>query len=1388
MNVDDASAGCSPDDAAAPPSVGGAHNEFSVVGIGASAGGLDALKQLLAALSDHTGMAFVIVQHLDPNYQSHLAELLGRATRMPVLEAVHGAPVQPDHLYVIPPNANVALGQGQLIVTPRSDAPGPHLPVDHLFRSLAAEKSERAIGIVLSGTGSDGTLGLCEIKAIGGITFAQDEKTATHTGMPHSAIESGCVDFILAPADMAARLAEIAGHPYLASTNVLDGTAEADKYYKSIISVIQNATGVDFSQYRDTTIRRRIVRRMALHARHTLKDYAEMLRAEPEEIEALYRDLLINVTSFFRDPELFETLKRVVFPEIIKTKTTTTPIRIWVPGCSTGQEPYSLAMALLEFIDDKPLRPPIQIFATDLSDHATLEKARGGLYPESIESEVSPERLRRFFVKEDHRYRIDKSIREMCVFARQNILADPPFSHVDLVSCRNVLIYMSSALQQRVIPTFHFALSPAGYLALGTAETVGGFGDLFELVDRAHKIYVKKAAVMRPAFSFSLDDFKRSLIFPGRHPVPNPAAMDFQREADRLALGQYAPPSVLVNDNFDIIQFRGQTSNFLAPPLGEPTSNILKMAREGLFLELRSALSEAKSTNKIVRREGLQVYGDVGFREIALRVLPVLSPQGSESCFLVVFEESDESRQGAERVSASGLLSSLWKGMRAAPGGLARPGERAQSESAATSNQSPRQGAEQLRHELAATKEYLQSLVEQQDASNEELRSANEEILSSNEELQSTNEELETAKEELQSVNEELTTVNEQLQKQNADLNGINNDLTNIFASTSIAIVMVGNDLRIRRITPPAQATLKLLPTDVGRSIGDLKLNINVPDIESLLLHSIEKMQQHRVECQGRDGHWYSLRIHPYVTADRRIDGGVLVLVDIDELKRSEARVRESAEFAEAIVQSARVPLIVLDEDLRVQTINAACSERSGNVLSEVKARTFAEVWPDLWNNPSLQESLAAIVAEKRPFENLETADIGQTVLVSGRSVERPERPPLILMSLVDITARKEAEEKLREANRRKDEFLAMLAHELRNPLAAVKSAVEIMRLAGDDWQQTVELREILGRQVDQMVRLVGDLLDISRIAEGKVEIRKEPVWLADLVAAATDTVRSQMQNSQHQLTVKLPDDPVRLFVDRNRFVQVLSNLLGNAAKFTDPGGKISLTAERMTHASQGDEQISIRVRDSGQGIPAELLPRIFDLFAQGDCTLDRNRGGLGVGLTLVKSLIELQGGTVEAHSAGRGAGSEFVVRMPINVDGIQEQPATVPTATQGDQARKVVIVDDNRDAAESLTRLLRMMGHEVHAAFDGHQALGLIEKLKPDIALIDIGLPGMNGYEVAGKIREQVEFDQVRLVAYSGYAQDEDRRRSREAGFDDHFAKPLDAAALNALIMTTKS
>ena len=830
----------------------------SIVGVGASAGGLEAFEQLLVSLPHDTGMAFVLVQHLAPKHESILSELLAKSTRMPVIEVTEGVSVQPNRVYVIPPNAEMSILDGVLHLSPLAPDRARRMPIDMFLRSLADDQQSRAIGVILSGTASDGTLGIQAIKAMGGVTFAQDDESAKYNAMPRNAIAAGNVDFVLPPQSIARELTRIAKHIHIFAPDEPVESVEAgtkNETLNKIYSVLRNFSRVDFSYYKPGTLKRRITRRMFLRKIDSLEAYLQFLRQNREEVESLFNDVLINVTGFFRDPDAFASLHKRAFPLMFKNKTVTAPIRIWVPGCSTGEEAYSLAIALLEFLGERASNLQIQIFATDISE-SIIQKARAGAYPESIAMDMSSDRLKRFFQKADGGYQISKSVRDICVFAKQDIGKDPPFSKLDMISCRNVMIYMGPVLQKRIVPIFHYALNPNGILFLGSSETVGNFGDLFTPIDKKSKIYSKKTLDAPMNFQF-VPRFDDELEPPrSRNDVSQRA--DLQKTADQMLLNRFVPASVVVNEKLDIVQFIGHTGRFLEPTPGDATLNLLKLVKGSLQLELRVAFQKARRSGS-TRKEGVLVELDGTLRTANFEVLPVKGAPGKERYYLVVFEEGRALQQP---------ITSQPHPQRKSTGKL-------KASDAEVENK-------RLKEELEATREYLQSIIEEQRTTNEELRSANEEIQSSNEELQSINEELETAKEELQSTNEELTTVNEELQSRNDELSRVNNDLNNLLSSVNIPIVMLGNDLRIRRFTPVTEKVMNLIPADVGRPITDIKSNLRMPDLRQLVSTVVNSLEIQENEVEDSNGRWYSMRIRPYRTLDNKIDGVVIVLLDLD--------------------------------------------------------------------------------------------------------------------------------------------------------------------------------------------------------------------------------------------------------------------------------------------------------------------------------------------------------------------------------------------------------------------------------------------------------------------------------------------------------------------------
>jgi len=830
-----------------------ARSIFPIVGVGASAGGIEAASALLKSLPAHPGLAVVIVQHQEPNRTSGIPQVLSRVTPLEVTEARDGDDVLPDHVYVSPPFADVTISGGVLqLGTPQTRAA---MPIDLFFETLAEDQGSRAIGVVLSGTASDGTLGAKAIKAEGGITFAQDE-SARFDSMPRAATAAGSIDFVLSPEKIAKELLRIAHHSYVSGG--VDGTggrlSTAD--LTKIFTLLNASHDVDFTHYKPATLERRVRRRMVLHRADTVNEYLDYIRENPKELELLYSDMLIRVTGFFRDADVFEMLKSDIIPELAAGCEPGAPLRVWVPGCATGEEVYSLAMAFMEVAGDCPL----QIFGTDVSE-AAIERARSGIYSESAVTDVSTERLNKFFTPLDGGVRVVQSVRDCCIFARQDLTKDPPFSKLDMISCRNVLIYLGAVLQRRIMSVFHYALRNDGILLLGSSEAMNSYGDLFAVVDRRFKLYRKQAVVNQrlSATGFVTRVARTAHAAPHSIDAEAVSATGILREADRVLLARFCPPGVIINENLEIVQFRGRTSPYLEPAPGTATFNLLKMAREGLLAEVHTAVTAARRKEIPVRRAGVRVRTNDHTIVIDLEVIPFVAG-GNDRYYAVVFE----------------------------PAPLPLTGRPSKAKTKAGTSEE-KQNVTRLRRELEATRDYLQSIIEEQEAMNEELRSANEEIQSSNEELQSTNEELETAKEELQSSNEELITLNEELENRNDELGLVNSDLNNLLASIEIGVVILDGNMRIRRANAAAQRLLSLLPTDVGRSINDMKTTLVIDRLDQMIASVIDNLEVREATVQDRSGHWYSLRIRPYKSFDNKVDGAVLIIIDVDQLRRAAA-------------------------------------------------------------------------------------------------------------------------------------------------------------------------------------------------------------------------------------------------------------------------------------------------------------------------------------------------------------------------------------------------------------------------------------------------------------------------------------------------------------------
>ncbi len=899
-----AAASAAPPDAGDSPALG-----FPIVGIGASAGGVAAFEAFFSGMpaGADPGMAFVLVQHLSPDHKSILSELIRRYTRMQVFEVEDGMPVHPNCAYIIPPGRDMAFLGGTLQLLEPTAPRGQRMPIDFFFRSLAQDQHERAIGIVLSGTGSDGTLGVRAIKGEGGMVTAQTPESTEYDGMPRSAIATGLVDYVLRPAEMPAQLLAYVTHAFGRPPRPAPvPLSKAESALKKIFIVLRAQTGHDFSQYKLSTVQRRIERRMAVQQIDTIDNYVHYLQHTPAEAEALFRDLLIGVTSFFRDPDSFHALDALVVVQICASKPTDGVIRVWAPGCATGEEAYSLAILLAERQQALKRSFKVLIFATDIDSQA-IALARAGSYPASIAADVSPERLARFFaVESDGAYRVRKNIRDMLVFSEQDVIKDPPFSRLDLISCRNLLIYMGGELQRKLIPLFHYALNPGGYLFLGASETIGEHGDLFATLERKWKVYQRKPdAQGMPRLALSAALMPPAAEARARPPAGGRAAagkLSLRELTEQAVLQQVAPVAALVNGNGDIYYLHGRTGLYLEPTPGDVgVNNILKMAREGLRRDLATALHKASAGQAVVRSLGLRVKTNGDYVAVDLTVLPVADGPvagGDALLYLVILQQRPDDLRSAQPPA---LAATDAAGGAETADGVETP-DRADAAVGAAATARLRVAA--LQQELQAKDEYIQTTVEELETTNEEIKSANEEMQSVNEELQSTNEELETSKEELQSVNEELATVNAELQAKVADLSRANNDMNNLLAGTGIATVFVDHSLRIMRFTPAATRIINLIQNDIGRPVGHIVSNLVgydrlLMDVKGVL----DTLIPRELEVQTKTGAWYTMRIQPYRTLDNMIEGAVLTFVDVSLIKQTQEALLRSESLLRATLR-----------------------------------------------------------------------------------------------------------------------------------------------------------------------------------------------------------------------------------------------------------------------------------------------------------------------------------------------------------------------------------------------------------------------------------------------------------------------------------------------------
>jgi two-component system CheB/CheR fusion protein len=962
-----------------PLEITSSKSSFYVVGLGASAGGLDALERFFGNMTENSGMAFIVVSHLDPNHVSIMPELIQKSTRMKLSQAEDGMVVEPNHVYVAPANRDLAILHRTIQLIEPLEAHGFRLPIDFFFKSLSADLRDKAICIILSGMASDGTAGLKAVKSELGMVMVQDPKSAKFDGMPSSAIKTGLADYILPPEEMPDLLMRYTsqkakGIPL--DKAIIDG--KIPDTFQKIFILLRNRTGHDFSLYKQNTIYRRVERRMSIAQLENLPNYIRMLQENPAEIESLFKELLIGVTNFFRDPESFVKLKKILL-ELVKTKPDNGQIRIWVPGCSTGEEAYSVAIVLRECMDETKKHINVQIFATDI-DSVAIEKARVGSFS-GIASDVSKERLNRFFTSKDNMFHIRKDIREMLVFAEQSVIKDPPFTKLDLITCRNLLIYFSTELQKQILPIFHYSLVPHGILFLGSSETISVFVDLFSIVDNKWKIYKRRESVYaaQPMLNFPTSQSigKATVSVPEQSKVKNITQL-----AEQIILQSYSPNCVIITGHGDIVYIHGRAGKYLELTHGEAKMNIFDMAREGLQQELPVLIRKVLSGKKSLTAEGIKVKSNGGTQFINLTVKPIKEPAEMKGSLLIIFD--DVLRQKKVSIPKTHLYEKKSQTM-----------------------------IKELEHELKSTKENLRSAVEELETSNEELKSSNEEMQSTNEEMQSSNEELETSKEELQSLNEELITVNTELQNKNDELSVVNNDMKNLLDSTDIPTIFLDNNLCIKRFTFHATKVVNLISSDIGRPIDHLAAKFKYEKLIEDAKEVLRSLVSKQIELQTNDALWYQMRILPYRTTSNVIEGVVITFSDINKLKTTYEEINKlsndiqlAREYAENIIETVRESLLVLDKDLKVLSANRSFYKMFKTDSEQTVGKHIFELDDRSWQIPQLRELLERIIPQRNIFEDYEfehnsaTAGRKRLLLNARQMVHGEKESKLILLAI----------------------------------------------------------------------------------------------------------------------------------------------------------------------------------------------------------------------------------------------------------------------------------------------------------------------------------------------------------------------------------------------------
>lgn len=1335
--------------------------KFPVVGIGASAGGLQALLRFFERMPAANGMAFVVILHLSPDHESNVAEILQRIARMPVMQVTELTAIEANHVYVIPPTHDLEMNDGHLQLASHSRIRGAHLAIDLFFRTLAEVHQERAVAVVMSGTGHDGASGLARVKEEGGVTLVQQPEDAEYDDMPKAAIATGMVDFVATASDMPRRLQELWANASRISLPRKDGLSLradiadsdesarlAEEALRDIMSALRIYSKNDFRQYKRATVLRRIARRLQVNGVHDLPAYRDFLRVHPQELKLLLQDMLISVTNFFRDPAAFEALENDVLPALLANRSPDESVRVWVAGCATGEEVYSVAILLKEQMELHHCTSELQIFATDIDERA-VNFGRNGLYPASIATDVSPARLKSFFTFEKEQFRVLKQMREKVLFANHNVLRDPPFSRIDLICCRNLLIYLDKAAQAGVLSTFRFALKPEGFLFLGSSEAVEAAHKLYTVVDKKNRFFkVNPSGTSTRHLLLAKEPPSDSPVFNRRGPdrrAPKPAS---SAELHRSLIEQVVLPSVLIDSQHNILHLSENVGKFLLPGSGAPSVNLLDNTQAELRTELRTALYQAMHTGKQVKTHAVPLRRGSSTILVQMSVHFFGEVSTESALALVMFEEVPEKP----------LLES------------------------SSTGQAHQVVVEQLEAEIRQLKENLQQIIEQTEVSTEELKSSNEDQQAVNEELRSATEELETSKEELQSINEELTTVNFELKVKVDETSMMNDDLQNLITSSDIATVFVDRSLKIKRFTPQATRIFNLIESDINRPLMDITHKLDYESLGKDAAGMLKTLNPIKRPVSSSDGRHYLARIGPYRTMDDHIDGVVLTFVDVTELRKAEERLRAGEERLRIAAETTKdYAILTIDEEGIITSWNVGAQRNFGYTPQEIVGQPFSIIFtPEDRAAGAPEGELRGAHEDGRSVdERWHLRKDGSTFFCSGvvtRLEGKAGGYAKIAKDMTESRSQQVSRDELlameKHANELKDQFLAVMSHELKHPLNLIQVNTELL-LSHPEVRALPEVAragETIRSAVVSQTKIIDDLLDLSRARTGKLTLRLAPVDLAEMATSIAGAARDDASKKGLTLSYEYTEKELVALCDRVRTEQILWNLINNAIKFTPAGGTVTVRLGRDSTFA------TMSVTDTGQGIDPAFLPHIFGMFVQAPEQIIYNTNtGLGVGLTLVRDLTVAQGGRVLADSEGLGKGTCFTIWLPLAQTRMQDKKASQSSANL--KGLRILAVDDMIDLLEPFSALLRLEGADVDMACSGQQALEMLEKNSYDLLISDLGMPYMDGYELIRKIRKRPDWRNLKAIALSGYGRQVDTVRALQSGFNAHLSKPATVA-----------